>query len=290
MGTGGEEAAEEIIEGEAGERKTKKMQDPKMPSKTEIEEHNLTHLPFRNWCRHCVRGRGKEMPHRKAGEQGDMPELHVDMCFLGEESDPYNTITILVAREKLTRMTLATVIPSKSASSYTSRRLVAFMKEVGILHGDLVVKSDQEAAVKAILDGAGRARAAEGGGRYVMEQSPVGASASNGVVERAILSIEQQVRVLKSAVESRWGVKLETKHPAIPWLVEHSAALLNRFEVSHDGKTAYERNKGKKARTLGMEFGEAVLWKRRPAGGALGKLSCLWEDGIYLGIRGRPGN
>ena len=99
MGAGGEEAAEESIEGEAGERQTKKMQDPKMPSKTEIEEHNLTHLPFRNWCRHCVRGRGKEMPHRKAGEQGDMPELHVDMCFLGEESDPYNTITILVARE-----------------------------------------------------------------------------------------------------------------------------------------------------------------------------------------------
>ena len=36
-----------------------------------------------------------------------------------------------------------------------------------------------------------------------MEQSPVGSSASNGVVERAIPSVEQQVRVLKSAVEER---------------------------------------------------------------------------------------
>ena len=229
------------------------------------------------------------MQHRRVKEERDMPELHVDMCFLGEEGDPHNTITVMVARERTTRMTMATVVPSKSASSYTSRRLVAFMKEVGILYGDLVVKSDQEAAVKAILDGAGRARAAEGGGRYVMEQSPVGASASNGVVERAILSIEQQVRVMRSAVEGRWGVKLGTRHPVIPWIVEHAAVLLNRFEVGHDGKTALERNKGKKAKFLGIEFGEAILWKRRPVGGALGKLSCLWEDGVYLGIRGQSG-
>ena len=56
--------------------------------------------------------------------------------------------------------------------------------------------------------------------------------------------------------------------------------LLNRFEVGHDGKTAHERNKTK---VLGMEFGEATLWKRRPVGGALGKLSCLWEEWLFLG-------
>ena len=92
-------------------------------------------------------------------------------------------------------------------------------------------------------------------------------------MERAIHSIEQQVRVLKSAVEGRWGVKLETWHPAIPWITEHAALLLDRFEVGHDGKTAYERNKGKKAKVLGMEFGEAILWKRRPVGEHWGKLS-----------------
>ena len=38
-----------------------------------------------------------------------------------------------------------------------------------------------------------------------------------------------------------------------------------------------------------MEFGEAILWKRRPVGGALGKPSCLWEDGLYLGIHVQSG-
>ena len=95
-----------------------------------------------------------------------------------------------------------------------------------------------------------------------MEQSPVGSSASNGIAERAILSIQQQVRVMKSAIEGRWGVKLETRHPMIPWMIEHAAVLLNRFEVGRDGKTAFERNKGKKATTVGIEFGEAILWKK----------------------------
>ena len=77
-----------------------------------------------------------------------------------------------------------------------------------------------------------------------MEQSPVGSSASNGVVERAIQSVEQHVRVLQSALEGPWVVKLETRHPAIPWVTGDAAILLNHFEVGHDGKTAYERNKG----------------------------------------------
>ena len=78
---GGEDEMGIEIEDAMGERKTKKLQDPKLPSRSEIDEHNLTHLPFRSWCRHCVRGRGKEMPHRRGGEAGDMPELHADMCF-----------------------------------------------------------------------------------------------------------------------------------------------------------------------------------------------------------------
>ena len=158
------------------------------------------------------------------------------------------------------------------------------MKEVGIVHGDLLVKSDQEPAIKAILDDAGRVRSSEGGGRYIMEQSPVGSSASNGVVERAILSIEQQVRVMKSAVESRWGVKLETKHPAIPWMVEHSAALLNRFEVSHDGKTAYERRKQRRCRLEVVHFGERAWYKQiRDGKGRKDKFESEERTCIWLG-------
>lgn len=44
-------------------RRVKKVLNPHMPTNAEREEHVLTHLPYRNWCRHCVRGRGKEAAH-----------------------------------------------------------------------------------------------------------------------------------------------------------------------------------------------------------------------------------
>ena len=72
----GEDEFEVDADGELGERKTKMMQDPKMPTTTEIEEHTLTHLLFRSWCRHRVRVRGKELRHKRVWEQGELPELH----------------------------------------------------------------------------------------------------------------------------------------------------------------------------------------------------------------------
>ena len=72
-------------EEESGERPVKKMQSPLLPTPAEVGEHNLTHLPYRSWCRHCVRGRGKEASHVKSqNEPGDVPEFHFDWCFTGE--------------------------------------------------------------------------------------------------------------------------------------------------------------------------------------------------------------
>ena len=141
----------------------------------------------------------------------------------GEEADPGNTVPVFVMRERLTGMTLAAAVPKKSTNSHIARRIVAFMREIGVAHGDLLVRTDQEPETRGSVEEAGRVRAAEGGGRYVVEQSPVGSSASNGLVERAILSVEQQARVLNSAVEDRWGVKVGARHSVVSWLVEYAA-------------------------------------------------------------------
>ena len=61
---------------------------------------------------------------------------------------------------------------------------------------------------------------------------------------------------------------------------------MNRLEVSVDGKTAYERCKGKKAQVLGLEFGEKVLWKS-PAGAEMEKINPRWGYGLFMGVRAR---
>ena len=172
-------------------------------------------------------------------------------------------------------MIMASVTPSKSTGEFIAKRVVAFMREVGCEQSDITVKSDQEPAVQAIITEIGRVRAARGGGRMAVEASPKGSSASNGVIERGVQTVEHQMKVMRSALEERLGVTIPVKSAVWPWLAEYSTFLLNRLEVGHDGKTPYELAKGKRARVLGFEFGEAVMWRRKPVNGRLGKLECM---------------
>ena len=275
---------------DAGSRSPVKVAAPTQPTDKEIEEHRLTHLPFRNWCKECVQGRGMQAPHFRAKKDDhQIKEFHMDFMFLGPKEVAGQTLACMVVREAETRMTMAAAVPYKTTGTYISERIVAFLHETGCLHGDIIVRSDQEPAVMSIIEEVGKIRAQRGGGRFVVENSPVGSSQSNGVAEKAIQSVQGQVRVLKLAFEKRWGIQIPHRHSVIPWVVEYAAFLLNRYEVGHDGKTAYERLKGKRAKTLGIEFGEGVHWRMKQAKGALGKLDSLWSDGVYLGIKGKTG-
>ena len=183
---------------------------------------------------------------------------------------------------------MATVVPSKSTGRFVAERLCAFMKELGIEHLDVVAKSDQEPSIKKLVESVGRHRA-EGAGRWITEFSPAGKSASNGVIERRIQSVQRHVRVLLDALEARWKRTIGTDECILAWLVEWAAHSLNRLEIGNDGRTSYERCKGKQAKHPGIEIGEAILWRRKPIGGALGKLSVAWSYGVSFGIKGRSG-
>ena len=41
--------------GEDGER-VRLLPKPRTPSKAEWERHVVSHMPFRDWCRHCAAG------------------------------------------------------------------------------------------------------------------------------------------------------------------------------------------------------------------------------------------
>ena len=277
------------LEVEHGSREIARMNSPSKPSHNEIDLHSLTNLPFRSWCPTCIKGRGKEMPHCQTTADAGMPEVHFDFFVMGDDGDPGRTVAALCARSRHCKMTMSAAVPSKSTGTYIARRTIAFLREMGVEHRDVVAKSDSEPAVVSILNEVDKIRAGSGVGSFVHERSVTGDSRSNGIVERAAQSFEDMVRVLKTALEARWNVKVPPNHPVAPWLIEYAAFLLDRFEVGADGKTACERCKGKRAKVLGVEFGEAVLWKRRPTRGALGKLTSLWGDGLYSGVKGSSG-
>ena len=76
-------------EEEFGTRNPRKLPDPKLPSKEEVERHYLTHLPFRNWCQYCIQGKGKTAPHFQQEQRSDgLMEVHLDYCFMSTHGSP----------------------------------------------------------------------------------------------------------------------------------------------------------------------------------------------------------
>ena len=138
-------------EEEAGSRAPVKVADPKLPSAEEVETHNLTHLPYRSWCPHCVRGKGKTMDHRRAGRPKMIPELHVDYCFMGSKGDA-TARCIVVTKDYEHKCVMASVVPIKGSShEIPAKRSGAFIRELGLEGQDIVLRSEQEPALQDLL-------------------------------------------------------------------------------------------------------------------------------------------
>ena len=100
-------------------------------------------------------------------------------------------------------------------------------------------------------------------GEVITENSPVGSSQSNGVVEKAVQETEGQIRTVKIALEGRLGVKVETSLPIMQCLIEHSADIIDHFRKRKDGdgrmhKSARQQRMGKEDKPNMCEFGEYV--------------------------------
>ena len=50
-------------------RPPKPLSQPNEPSEQQGQVHNLTHVPFRSWCQHCVRGKAKEQQSVKSADR-----------------------------------------------------------------------------------------------------------------------------------------------------------------------------------------------------------------------------
>ena len=237
---GEDEVPQRVGKGE-GVGRMRDVGDPRLPSRKEVEEHYLTHVPYRNWCPHCVRGRGKDLDHRKAVEGNRrMREFSFDYCFPGDEKGA--RITVLVGRERVTGMTMASVVPAKGTSGqFAAMKVLDFIKECGAAETEKILKTDQEPAIEALMADVVKTR---GAAITVLEKSPVGSSGSNGVVESGVQSVEGLIRTLRSACQERMDTRIKLEEKIVIFMAEYAAYLINRLEVGKDGKTAYERCRG----------------------------------------------
>ena len=276
-----EEGGPRRIAQEEARGRMRNIGDPRLPTQREVDAHYLTHVPYRNWCPHCVRGRGKDLDHRKSlDEDRCLREFSFDYCFVGDEKGA--KITVLVGRERVTGMTMASVVPVKGTlGQFAVMKVLGFIRECGASEAEIILKTDQEPAIDALMADVVKTRGAT---ITVLEKSPVGSSGSNGVVERAVQTVEGLMRTLKSACEERMNIKLNPEDKMVIFVAEYAAYLQNRLDIGKDGKTAYERCRGKRASVMAVEFGERLLWKTRQKG-KLEKLNPRWEFGVFVGVK-----
>ena len=72
---------------------------PCEPTEAEVELHNRTHFPFRNWCPVCVTGRGVEDPHQASKEEKDgVPIVGFDYAYMNEGKGSKTELPIVVMK------------------------------------------------------------------------------------------------------------------------------------------------------------------------------------------------
>ena len=162
---------------------------------------------------------------------------------------------------------MAHVVPAKGGGvDWIPQQCSRDLERLGH-YGQVTLKSDQEVAIVDVLK---EIAALRGSRRTLLEHSPVAESQANGLIERGIRSLEEMTRVLLLDLSERVGQRVSVQSRCFPWLVEHAADLLNKCHVASDGRTAFERLKGRPHRGQLHPFGVAVMFRmagKVPGGG-----------------------
>ena len=91
-------------EGEEG-REPKGLSAPARVSAKEREMHELTHTPFRNWCKYCMRGRSIKKAHRRQKdeeEESKIPRISMDYFYMSQKDEEAKEKPVLLAVNEAT--------------------------------------------------------------------------------------------------------------------------------------------------------------------------------------------
>ena len=91
------------------------VRDPRKPTKFEVERHNLTHLPFRDWRPHCVRGKFNNSPHKakvekEEDELEEVPRAAMGDLYVGISNEKAQNNPMLIVVDEPTGAVMALVV------------------------------------------------------------------------------------------------------------------------------------------------------------------------------------
>ena len=260
---------------------------PYTPTKAEIETHEVTHLPYRSWCAHCVAGKGVSSPHKYTGDEDKVGiTISLDYCFVGDETSEVIPPMLVVwddGHRALWVLPVRGHTKGKGPVEYVVNWILKKLEEAGYSGVKLTLKSDQENSIVALK----RAVAVRRQVVTALIESPVRESQSNGTIERAIRTWECQFRTLKHQFEGNVNAKMEMTHPLSEWMAVWAGELILRYVLRENGRTAYESISGHRCKQPAFMFGETVMFRLAPEKSKMMKAETQWHLGVFVGVDSR---
>ena len=257
------------------------------PTQREREEHEATHVPFRDWCVHCMLGRGRTHHHvakPKSEDQSTRPVIAMDRFFFRKEPVPNvqaiseESITCVAVKEDRHQNIMSSVALKKGVEEPWTERVVRFIDRLD--YREITLKSDTEPAMIAFRNCVAAICKAE----VTTEDAVKGDKESNGLIENAVMQLRGIIRTVKCHIESRMQEPLDDDSLVMPWLVEHPGCILSRCQKGLDGKTLFERLLGKRPTQEFVPFGEKVL-ARKITTDPMNRMNARYQCGIWLGMQ-----
>ena len=192
-------------------------------------------------------------------------------------------ITILAGYDGLTKAFFANDVPCKGTDAYAEKALAHNV--LSTVSQNVILQSDQELSIIDVKHKASTHLPME----IVYGESPVGDSNANGSIERAIQTIQAQIRAIKDYTERQIGATISLDISELKWLVRHAAWTLTTSYIGSDGMTAHQRTRGKPFNQQIAALGEQILFWPHKIAGPQQKLAVNWMDGCSSGFNTRTG-
>ena len=152
---------DEVIEDEAAARNPRVARRPDAPTKAMVLAHELHHADYRDWCDHCVAGKGVAHQHRQVDRERDTAEFSVDYGFMTpegeidldknfESEERSGASAVLIGYDHQSKGVWAMVADHKGPTPSTVKWLTEKIEQAGCKGVKIVLKSDQEESIMAL--------------------------------------------------------------------------------------------------------------------------------------------
>ncbi len=269
--------------------------DPGRPTQREIDEHNVSHTPYRSWCPHCVKGQAVSSPHRGRSHREEslkvtgIPTVSFDYCWADDNDDEDGArdrgdqSPVLIMYVDLTDSLFAIPTKRKGVVQWVVTYVVKKLETLGYGGTKITVKSDGEVSIVALMSAIAVGRRAE----TAIIQTPKRESKCNGSVERAVRTWRGKLITLKCHMETELKIELGHKAAVVEWMVMWAAEVRNYFLVHPNGRTSYEMTTAHRFPATTAMFGEKVMYMITPKKQGKNKWKEDWHEGVFLGVQGR---